>query len=135
MGILRSVKFQDTKQKRRRAGAGVKQGRNRALAALQTPDALMDMAIALAILSTLAGLGASLLMTVLLFASAPNSSAAQWAQIRNWLIAIAVVALLGLAGSGWLLIVKKPWYACGVGGFPVLFSLVALIVIWNTQKP
>ncbi|MBU6413197.1 MAG: hypothetical protein KGS45_06965 [Planctomycetes bacterium] len=93
------------------------------------------MAIAFAILSTLAGLGASLLMTILLFASAPNSSAEQWATIRNWLIAIALAALVGLVGSIWLLIVKKPWHATGVGGFPLLFSLIALIVIWNTQTP
>lgn len=92
------------------------------------------MAIAFAILSTLAGLFASFLMTVLLFASAPNSSPEQWAQIRNWLIAVAAAALVGVAGSVWLLIVKKPWHACGVGGFPALFSLIAFVVIWNTQK-
>lgn len=94
----------------------------------------MHMAIAFAILATLAGLFASLLMTILLFASAPNSSPEQWATIRNWLIAVAVTALAGLVGSVWLLIVKKPWHAMGVGGFPVVFCIVSFIVIWRSQR-
>ncbi len=92
------------------------------------------MSIALAILSTLAGMFVSLIMVVMLLASAPNSSPEQWAQIRNWLIAVIVAAVAGLAGAVWLLIVKKPWYAIGMGGFPVLFCIVATVLIIRSQR-
>lgn len=92
------------------------------------------MPIAFAILSTLLGLFVSLLMVVMLFASAPNSSPEQWAQIKNWLFAVTAAAVVGLAGSVWLLIVKKPWYAMGAGAFPVLFCIVAIVLIMRSQR-
>lgn len=87
----------------------------------------------LAVLSTIAGAGASGTMLVLLLASSPNSSPQQFASIRNWMIAIAVVALLGIVGAIWALVVKRPWHAAGIGLAPALFTLASFVILWRSQ--
>lgn len=88
----------------------------------------------LAVLGALIGLCASGLMLILLLASSPNSSPQQWAQIRGWMIAVAAVALVGLAGAVWGLIVKRPWMAAGAGLAPAVFSVTAFVVILRSQR-
>lgn len=87
----------------------------------------------LAVCSMLMGVGASVLMLVLLLASTPNSSPQQLAQIRGWMLAIGVLAAMSLVGSVWALIVKKPLPAAGVGALPLLFCVVSFIVLWRSQ--
>lgn len=92
------------------------------------------MALFPPILSTLVSLAASGLMAILLLASAPNSKPEQWATIKAWLLAIAVVGVLGLIGAIWLMIVRKPMTAAIVGGMPGVFCIVALIIMIKTQQ-
>jgi cytochrome c biogenesis protein CcdA len=92
------------------------------------------MSYVLAILAAAAGAFVSFLMVVLLFASAPNSTPAQWAEIRAWLIAVALVALGGLVGAVWLSVVKRPLLGAGVGALPALFCIVSFIIILRSQR-
>jgi hypothetical protein len=88
----------------------------------------------LAVLGAITGLFASGLMLILLVASSPNSTPQQWAQIRGWMIAVTAVAILGLAGAVWGLIVKRPWLATGAGLAPAVFSVTAFVVIRRSQR-
>ncbi len=92
------------------------------------------MPLVLAILSNIAGAFASFLMIVLLFASAPNSTPAQWAQIRAWLIAVTVVAFAGCVSSIWFMVAKRPWVAAGLGGMPTVFCILSFILILRSQR-
>lgn len=92
------------------------------------------MALFPPILSTLLSLAASGIMAVLLLASAPNSKPQQWATIKAWLIAIAIIGVLGLIGAIWLMIIRKPMTAAIVGGVPGVFCIIALIIMIKTQQ-
>ena len=88
----------------------------------------------LAVLGALVGLCASGLLLILLVASSPNSTPQQWAQIRGWMVAVMAVALLGLGGAVWGLVVKRPWVAAGAGLAPAFFSLAAFVVMLRSQR-
>ena len=92
------------------------------------------MPLFFAILSTIAGAFTSFLLVVLLFASAPNSTPAQWAQIKAWLIAVTLIALAGFASSIWFMLAKRPWVAAGLGGSPAVFCLISFILILRSQR-
>lgn len=86
----------------------------------------------LAILSTLAGGTASLLMLGLLLASMPNGTPEKLAEIKHWMLAIGGVALLGLAGAIWFMVLRRPGIAAGVGIAPALFCTVSFIIMWRS---
>lgn len=93
------------------------------------PPALANV---LAVLSTLAGGVASLFMIGLMFASMPNGTPEKLAEIRHWMLAIGVIALLGLGGAIWMMVVRRPGLAAGVGISPALFCIVALVIMWRS---
>ena len=92
------------------------------------------MPYAVAILASLVGGFISFLFVVLLFASTPNSTDAQLAEIRNWIIAVAAVTLVAAGGAIWLMVTKRPWIAAGLGVAPALFSIVSFVVLLRTQR-
>ncbi|MFO0832936.1 MAG: hypothetical protein U0637_13985 [Phycisphaerales bacterium] len=96
----------------------------------------MDTAISYisAVVATLMGLAAPLLLGVLLIAGAANSSEQQLTRMKAWAIAIAVVTLLGVGCAVWLMIARRPWTAVACGGFPALFCLVAFLIMLRWQN-
>lgn len=92
------------------------------------------MSYALAILSALVGAVTSLSMLILLVASAPNSSASQWATIKAWMMAVAAVGACGLIAAIWLMAVKRPGYGAGAGIVPAVFCVAAFIIILRSQQ-
>jgi predicted neutral ceramidase superfamily lipid hydrolase len=87
-----------------------------------------------AILSTLAGSFLSLMMLVLLMAGGANSTPSQISQIKAWLIAVSLVALGCLVASVWTMVVKRPWIAAGIGGFPILLVIVSFAAMWRMGR-
>jgi hypothetical protein len=87
------------------------------------------MAVIVAVLSTLAGAGASLMMVVLLLASAPNSKPEQWMQIKMLMLAVAIMGFLGLVGAVWAMCVDRPWLASAAGIMPAGVVIVMLAVL------
>lgn len=85
-------------------------------------------AVTLAVLANLSGLVASLFLLVMLMASGANSTPAQITLIKQLMLAVSVVALLGLGGGVWSLVMGRSWLAAGLGFFPCLFA-VSLVTI------
>jgi len=87
------------------------------------------MARWLAVLSIFVGGGASLLMLVLLLAGSPNSKPEQLAEIKRFMFAVALVAMLGLTGGGWALYAGRPALAAALGIAPLVFVIVLFVVL------
>ena len=92
------------------------------------------MSYAIAILASLASSFIALAWCILLFASMPNSSDAQFAEIRNWIIAVAVVTAGGVGCAIWLMVAKRPWLAVSLGGAPALLSLLSFLHLLRAQR-
>ena len=86
------------------------------------------MYLPLAILSTFAGAAASLVMIVLLLAGSPNSSPQQLAQIKWMMIGVALMALAGIVGAIWAMVLGRHLLASGIGIAPAL-GVVALFTV------
>lgn len=85
-----------------------------------------------AILSTLAGGAASVLLLGLLLASMPNGTPEKLAEIKHWMIAIGGIALLGVAGAIWFMVARRPGIAAAVGFAPALFCAVSFMIMWRS---
>jgi hypothetical protein len=92
------------------------------------------MTYVLAILATIGGMGASVMLLVLLVASAPNSKPEMLAQIKGWMLAIAIVTAASVVSAVWLMVVGRPWLAAGAGGFPMLFNAVSFMIMLRTMN-
>ena len=82
-----------------------------------------------AILSMIVGILASLTMLVMLMAGGANSSEAQIRQIKWMMLSVAVVQVLALAGSIWLLIEHRGGLACAAGILPFVYAVVLVTVL------
>lgn len=85
--------------------------------------------IVLAVLSMIIGGLSSLTMLVMLMAGGANSSEVQIRQIKWMMLSVAVVQVLALAGSIWLLIAHRGWSSCGVGLIPLVYAIVLVTVL------
>ena len=92
------------------------------------------MTYVLAILATIGGVGASVMLLVLLIASAPNSKPEMLAQIKSWALAIAIVTVISVVSAVWLMVVGRPWHAAGAGGFPILFNAISFMIMLRTMN-
>lgn len=86
------------------------------------------MRIALAILCTLAGGGASLLMLVLLMASGANSSPKQLREIWILFWSVIAVGLLGIVGAIWALAKARYGLSAIVGFIPAAYCIA--LIVW-----
>jgi len=91
------------------------------------------MHLPLAILSTLTGMGATLLMLVLLLAGSPNSTPAQLSQIKWLMLSVAVVGLIGTVAAIWSMCVHRHGLGAAIGFAPALFVVILFVILWNTQ--
>ena len=82
-----------------------------------------------AILSMIVGILASLTILVMLMAGGANSSEAQIRQIKWMMLSVAVVQVLALAGSIWLLIEHRGGLACAAGILPFVYAVVLVTVL------
>ena len=87
------------------------------------------MATALAILSNLAGLVATLAMIVLLFAGMPNSSPQQLAYIRNLMILTAAIGLICPIVGVYLVVHSRAGPSALVGALPITFAIGLFIYL------
>ncbi len=85
-------------------------------------------------LSTVIGFKASLLMLVLLLASAPNSTPAQASTIKWLMLSVGVTCLLGLIGGVGSIIVGRPWLGAGLGAVPTAYTIGLFIVLLVVQR-
>lgn len=85
--------------------------------------------IILAVVSMIIGGLGSLTMLVMLMAGGANSSEAQIRQIKWMMLSVAVVQVLALAGSIWLLVAHRGWASCGVGLIPFIYAIVLVTVL------
>lgn len=76
------------------------------------------MGYAAAVLSTAAGVLASLGLFVLVMASTANATEAQVAAAKRWMLLIAFGGLVTAAGAVYLALHGRPWSASLVGGSP-----------------
>ncbi|HZW07801.1 MAG TPA: hypothetical protein VFF65_11825 [Phycisphaerales bacterium] len=81
------------------------------------------------------GLFVSFLLLGLLLASMPNGTPQILARIKAWMLAVAIMALAGLAGAVWAMIAHRPWTGAAIGAAPALFCLCAFIYLLNTEGP
>lgn len=89
-----------------------------------------------AILSTLCGAAASLLMLVLLVASAPNSTQAQAAGLRAIAIGTLAVALASVIGSASAVAIARSGVATVLGAMPLVWCVaaVALMMLLDAER-
>lgn len=87
------------------------------------------MSAVLAVLSMLAGVGATLMMFVLLLASAPNSKPEQLMQIKMLMLGMGLVGLIGLVGAIWAMIAGRHWLAAGIGISPAAAAIAMFIIL------
>lgn len=83
----------------------------------------------LALVSTLAGLGATLLTLVVLVLAAPNRTAAESTTLATlgWVSAIA--GALGLGGAVYAAVTGRTGLAAWIGGGPVLVCALILVAL------
>lgn len=89
-----------------------------------------------AILSTLCGTAASMLMLVLLVASAPNSTPAQAAGLRAIAIGTVAVALASVVGSASAVAIARSGVATVLGAMPLVWCVaaVALMMMLDAER-
>lgn len=89
-----------------------------------------------AILSTLCGAAASLLMLVLIVASAPNSTPAQAAGLRALAIGTLAVALASIVGSASAVAIARSGVATVLGAMPLVWCVaaVALMMLLDSER-
>lgn len=87
----------------------------------------------LAVLSTLVGIGASLLMLVLLMAGGANSSEQQIRQIWIFIWTVLGVAFLGVVGATWCFVKARYGLAATFGIAPAVLCLSLLIWMLVTE--
>lgn len=92
------------------------------------------MATAVAVLSNLSGIMVTLIMLVLLMASAPNSKPSELMTIKWLMSAAAVIGLACLVGGVWTLVSGRPWTSTGLGLAPILWNAVVLAVMLILQR-
>jgi hypothetical protein len=92
------------------------------------------MAAILAVLSTLTGIGATLVMEVMLIACAPNTKPAEAAQIKALMLGMAAAGVIGFAGAIWGFWVGRHWLSAGLGILPLVVAIVMIIVLLAVQK-
>ncbi len=85
----------------------------------------------LAVLSILGGLLTTFCTLILLMASMPNSSDAQLATIKRWMLAWTILGLASAALAVWSIMSKRMLQASGIGIFPFIAALAALIFTRN----
>lgn len=90
------------------------------------------MALIPPILCTLIGQGASLLMLVLIVASAPNSTKAQEATLKAWATAVVCVSVGALIAAIWLMVVRRPLTATAAALVPAAFCTIVFIIMLRT---
>ena len=91
------------------------------------------MHLLLAILSTLSGIGATLLMLILLLAGSPNSTPAQLSQIKWLMLSVAFFGLFGVVAAVWSMCIHRYSLAAAFGFAPVLFVVILFIILLKTQ--
>ncbi len=87
------------------------------------------MAAVVAVFSILAGVGATLLMVVLLLAGAPNSKPEQWMQIKMLMLGMGLVGIIGLVGAIWAMVAGRRWLAAGIGITPAAAAIIMFTVL------
>jgi hypothetical protein len=92
------------------------------------------MPAVLASLSTVIGFKASLLMLVMLLASAPNSTPAQAATIKWLMLSVAAACVLGLVGGVGSIIAGRPWLGAGLGAVPTVYVVGLVVVLLVVQR-
>lgn len=95
----------------------------------------MVVASIFAVLSILACIVATLLMLVLLLASAPNSSEAAYSLLKRSMWSVFIAGSLGVICGVWALIVDKPWTSAACGAAPLLFDIALLIYLTKALAP
>lgn len=98
------------------------------------PRTVYTMSFFPAILSTLVSAVASLTMLVLLIASTPNSTPSALAQIKWLMLAVALVAFLGIGGSIWAMTSHRLSLATLIGIAPAVFSAILLLALLILQS-
>lgn len=81
------------------------------------------------------GIGAlgTLMALVMLLAGGANSTPAQLASIKRWMLAWGVIGACSLIGCVWLLQTRRPLTAAGVGVFPMLAVIAVFLWIEFTK--
>lgn len=91
------------------------------------------MGYVMAVLSTAAGCVASLSLLVLVMASGANSTDAQLAALKRWMVVITVGGLAVAGGAVWLAVHGRPWTGAAVGGLPVAGMIGLFIWVEATR--
>lgn len=82
------------------------------------------------------GSGALCLMFLtLLLAGSPNSSPAQLARIKGWMLAATAVGAIGIGGAVWATVAGKPGLGSCFGAAPGVLCLAAFIYLYKTEGP
>lgn len=85
------------------------------------------MSLIATILATAVGLLGTLCLLVLIMAATPNSTDAQLAVAKRWMLFIAVAGFLIPVAAIWLARTDRPWWGALVGVLPAV-SLVGLLI-------
>lgn len=91
------------------------------------------MGYVMAAVSTAAGALASLGLLVLVMASMANSTDAQLAAAKRWMLVIAAGGVIAAAGAVWLALHGRPWTGAAVGGLPVAGMIGLFIWVEATR--
>lgn len=91
------------------------------------------MGYAAAVFSTVAGALASLSLLVLVMASTANSTDAQLAAAKRWMLVIALGGAAAAGGAVWLAFHGRPWTGAAVGGLPVAGMIGLFIWVEATR--
>lgn len=90
-------------------------------------------AIILAILSTVAGAFASILMLVFLLACAPNSSPRQFAFLRSLMFIMTAAGAAAFIGAVIALVADRPWLAASLGASPIAAAVIVGAVLFLAE--
>lgn len=85
------------------------------------------MSILITILATALGVLGSLCLLVLIMAATPNSTDAQLAAAKRWMLFIAIAGFAIPVAAIWLGRTDRPWWGALVGILPAI-GLVGLLI-------
>lgn len=94
----------------------------------------MKVSTSLALVAIAAGCVVALLVWVLMVAGSANASPKLLAVIVRMTYVLGGSVVLSVAGGGAAACFGRPWVAGGLGVVPVLFGVVALVVIDRASR-
>ncbi|HYD02151.1 MAG TPA: hypothetical protein VEB22_13070 [Phycisphaerales bacterium] len=93
------------------------------------------MKYVLASVLTLGGAALCVMLLSLLLAGSPNSSPAQLARIKGWMLATVLVGLLGATGAVWAMAIGRPGLGAYAGAAPAAFCIAAFVYLYTAASP